>query len=102
MRLPTASFTCQRRTKPWRRICVVVVVVVILCYLGFPYLVDKYALPLFCDETAPCQNHAVQLYSHDLASHRVVSCHFDGGHDHAIAILGELLFLSNKGNMRLL
>ena len=51
-----------------------------------PYIVDIFALPLFCDESSPCQNQSVSLYSHNLASGRVTTCHFKN--DFAIAVIG--------------
>lgn len=54
-------------------------------HVFIPFIVDILALPLFCDKSSPCQNQSVSLYSHNLASGCVTTCHFKN--DFAIAVI---------------
>jgi len=78
----------SRRTKQQCRLWAFISITALIAYYVIhPFIVNRYASPLFCDESVPCQNNSVSFYPLPLASNEVVSCQFSHEENYAIVIV---------------
>ena len=80
----------NRRTQQQCRLWLAILITAVIAYyIIHPLIVNKFASPLFCDESLPCQNNSVSFYPLPLAAKKIASCQFSNDEYYAIVILGQ-------------